>query len=101
MNTFADHVAADRRLVILRLLLEGGGTAGESVLEKGLNMLGHRVGVTRDLVRSELRYLAERDALQIEFYQDKIMIATLTRRGADCAGGNVKIDGVATPTPWG
>lgn len=97
MSTFLDHMAADRRLVILRLLIEARGEAGESVLEKGLHMLGHRAGVTRDQVRADLRYLAERDAIVIEFFQDKVMIAAITRRGADCANGHVVIDGVAQP----
>ena len=98
MKSYAEVVAADRRLVMLRLLIEARGEAGESVLEKGLGMIGHRTGVTRDVVREDLRFMAERDLVKIDFFQDKVMIATITRRGVDCAGGKVTVEGVAEPS---
>ncbi len=98
MKSYAEVVAADRRLVILRLLVEARGEAGESVLEKGLNLLGHRVGVTRDSVREDLRFLGDRDLVMVEFFQDKVMIAKITRRGVACAKGDIVVDGVAEPS---
>lgn len=98
MNSFAEHMAADRRLVLLRLLVEARGEAGESVLEKGLHLLGHRTNVTRELVREDLRFLADCDCVQIEYFQGKVMIARITRRGVDCTKGAIEIPGVAQPS---
>jgi predicted ArsR family transcriptional regulator len=97
MTGFADFLSQDRRLAILRLLVEARGSCGESVLEKGLWALGHRVGVDRDAVRADLRFLETAGCVEIEFFQDKVMVATLTRRGEACAKGNITVDGVAEP----
>lgn len=99
LDGYAEVLAADRRLALLRLLVESRGEAGESALQKGLQLLGHRVGVTRDVVRAELRELAERSCLELSYFQgDKVMIATLTNRGYDAAAGDIEVDGVAQPT---
>lgn len=97
MDGYAEVLAADRRLALLRLLVEAGGEAGESVLEKGLHMLGHRAGVDRDQVRQDLRDLEDRDCLVIEFFEDKVMIAAITRRGVSAANGVIEVKGVAKP----
>jgi hypothetical protein len=94
---YAAILAADRRLAILRLLKEGGGEAGESVLEKGLHMLGHRAGCDRDQVRADLRALEDRACLVISLFQDKYMVAKITRRGVSVAEGIVHVEGVARP----
>lgn len=98
MSGFGDFLAQDRRLVILRLLIEARGSAGESVLEKGLKALGHRIGVDRDAVRADLRFLETAGCVEVEFFQDKVMVAALTRRGEACAEGNIAVDGVAQPS---
>ena len=97
MNGYADLLRADRRLAILRLLVEAGGEAGESVLEKGLHMLGHRTGVDRDQVRRDLKDLVELDCVEVEFFQDKVMVGAITRRGVSVANGVIKVEGVAAP----
>jgi hypothetical protein len=98
LEGYAEVLAADRRLALLRLMVESGGEAAESALHKGLHLLGHRVGVTRDVVRQELRELAERSCVELSYFQgDRVMIATLTGRGADAANGDVKVQGVAAP----
>lgn len=98
MSSYAEVLAADRRLVILRLLVEARGESGESALEKGLHMLGHRTGVTRDSLRADLRWLADCDLVVTEFYQGRVMIAKITRRGVACASGHIKVEGVAEPS---
>lgn len=90
---------ADRRLVILRLLLEDGGHGNEAVLEKGLEALGHRAGMERAVVRGYLRDLEAAGCLTIDFYRDRIMVASITERGVKVARGQVVIDSVAQPTP--
>lgn len=94
---YASILAADRRLAILRLLIEAGGSTGESVLEKALHMLGHRAGVDRDQVRKDLRELETRDCVQIELFQDKVMVPTITRRGVSVAEGIIVVEGIARP----
>lgn len=96
-GSYAEILAADRKLAILRLLIEAGGECGESVLEKGLHMLGHRASVDRDQVRRDLRELADMDCLVVEFFQEKVMIAAITRRGVSVANGVIQVEGVASP----
>ena len=97
-TNFAEHLAKDRRLVILRLLVEARGEAGESALEKGLRMYGHRVGVDRDVVRAELRFLVEAECVVTQVLDDRVMVATITKRGVACAEGNIVVPGVAEPS---
>lgn len=97
MNGFAEVLNADRRLAILRLLHEANGQAGESSLEKGLHMYGFRRGVDRDQVRQDLKDLADRDCVEIEYVQDRYMIAAITRRGVSVAEGIIKVEGIAKP----
>jgi hypothetical protein len=96
---FAEHLAADRRLVILRLLVEAHGELGESSIEKGLLMYGHRAGVDRETVRADLVFLAEpeRGCLVTEIADGKVMIAAITKRGVACAEGRIYVEGVAAP----
>lgn len=99
--SYRDLVAADRRLCILRLLLEDGGHGNEGVLEKGLEALGHRAGLERAVVRGYLTDLEKVGAITVDFYRDKIMVASITERGVKVARGQVTVDGVAQPTPGG
>lgn len=97
MSDYREILSADRRLAILRLLVEAGGEAGESVLEKALHMLGHRAGVDRDQVRQDLRELETRDCVKVELFNDVVMVAAITRRGVSVAEGIISVEGVAKP----
>lgn len=97
--SYAELVAADRRLCILRLLLEDGGHGNESVLEKGLEALGHRSGLERSVVRGYLTHLETAGCVTIDYYRDKVMVASITARGVKVARGQVTVDGVAQPSP--
>ena len=97
--SYRDLVDADRRLCMLRLLLEDGGHGNESVLEKGLEALGHRAGLERAVVRDHMRFLESAGLVTIDFYRDKIMVASITERGVKVARGQVTVDGVAQPSP--
>jgi RNA-binding protein YhbY len=99
--SYRDLVNADRRLIILKLLLEDGGHGNEAVLEKGLEMLGHRAGLERAVVREYLRFLETAGLVKIEFFRDTIMVAEITERGVKAAKGQITVDGVAQPTPGG
>lgn len=97
--SYRDVIDADRRLCILRLLLEDGGHGNESVLEKGLEALGHRAGLERTVVRGYLTFLETAGLVTVDFYRDKIMVASITARGVKVAKGQVTVDGVARPSP--
>jgi hypothetical protein len=98
VSDFQKHVEADRRLVILRLLVENRGEAGESAIQAGLSMWGHRTNVTRDVVRGDLKALKDRDCVELEYVQDRFMVARITERGRDVARGAISVAGVAEPS---
>lgn len=98
MSDFQKHVEADRRLVILRLLVEARGETGESAIQAGLGMWGHRTNVTRDVVRGDLKALKEMDCIDLEYVQDRFMIARINERGRDVARGAITVAGIAEPS---
>lgn len=98
MSRYLEHLAEDRRLALLRLLEEAGGSANESVLHIGIHQLGHRRGVTRDVVCADIEWLAERHLVTVEYYQDRVVVATLTPRGLHAAHGDVTVEGVKQPS---
>lgn len=91
--SFADHLIEDRRLVLLRLLKEAGGTANDSPLHYGLQQIGHRRGLTREVVRTELEWLKQRRLVNLEMV-GTMMVATLTERGLNVAEGHERVEGV-------
>ena len=96
--SFADELAADRRLVILRALSEdvSGGTANENVLQLALRAFGHQVG--RDMVRADLEFLREHQLVtleKIDGMRTEIWIGKLLPAGEDVAYGKSRHPGVA------
>ena len=98
MTTYAEEILADRRLVMLRLLLEDEGCANDKVLEVGLRAVGHRVNVDRDYVRDQMAWLNEARCIRIEYAKDRVMVAHLTDRGAAVARGDLRVEGIARPS---
>lgn len=96
--SYAERVAADRRLALLKILVENGGAASESVIERALLDLGERLGVDRKVVRAFMRELEAKDCLLITLYQDRVMVADITKRGVAVAEGRITIDGVSKPS---
>ena len=97
MANFAELITQDIRLVMLRFLAEDTGySLNESVLQSAVEMLGHHV--SRDRIRTEMRWLEEQGLCTIEQVAG-VLVATLTGRGADCAEGRCRVDGVKTPRP--
>lgn len=95
--TYAEILAADRRLCILKLLVEGGGRSNESVLQKGLEMLGHHAGLDRAYVREQLAFLERAGCIRIEYFADRVMVAHLNERGHSVAKGVITCEGIAAP----
>jgi DNA-binding MarR family transcriptional regulator len=94
---YADHLAADRRLALLRLIAEDGGQSNDGALLTAMRMIGQRVNLDQAAVRQLLKDLAERDCVTIELARDTIMVAKITERGRMAIAGDVSIGGVASP----
>ena len=89
---------ADRRLVILRSLVDVGGEANESILNDCLDAYGHRI--SRDQVRTHINWLAEQGLVTVEMV-GSYMVARLTGRGQDAAEGRATVPGVKKPRARG
>lgn len=96
--SYSEHLAANRRLCILKLLIEECGISNESVLELALRALGHHAGVDRPYVRAQLDFLEQAGCVRIEYFKDKVMVAHLKERGTAVARGAITIDGIAKPS---
>jgi DNA-binding transcriptional ArsR family regulator len=95
--SYADHVAADVRLCILRILEEDSGyDLNEHVLSISVATFGH--SLSRDYLRGELAWLAEQGLVTVTDVSG-VHVARLTARGADAALGRARIPGVARPRP--
>lgn len=94
-NDFAAHLAEDRRLVILRVLLESSAyTANEFLLHSMVERLGHVVSTDR--IRTDLSWLQEQELVTVEAVAG-VRIAKLQIRGEDVARGRTEVPGVKRP----
>lgn len=92
---FAAHLAEDRRLVYLRVLLESAAyTTNEFLLQSMLESFGH--AVSSDRVHTDLAWLAEQGLVSVDVVAD-VHIAKLLGRGEDVARGRVMVPGVKRP----
>lgn len=95
--SYAEHLSADRRLALLQLVIEDGGTSNDGALLTAMRMIGHRQELDQSGVRQLLRELADRDCLTTEMARDTIMVVKVTERGRMAAAGNTRVGGVASP----
>lgn len=92
---FAQHLRQDQRLVLLRILSElPSYRSNSSVLVGLIEKLGHTM--TRDQVKTELRWLAEQGLLSLD-EAGSVIVATLEERGQDVAEGRARVDGIQRP----
>lgn len=95
MSDFFEHMRADRRLVLLRVLLQSPAyTGNEYMLQQMAEQLGHVVSA--DQIRTDLAWLAEQGLVALETVQG-VQIARLLGRGEDVARGRVEVPGVKKP----
>lgn len=95
--SFAEHIAADCRLIILRALAEETDhQLNETILVAVLERFGHRK--SRDYVRTQLRRLADLDAVRLT-EAGSILVATLRQAGLDHVQRRALIEGVGVPSP--
>jgi hypothetical protein len=94
---FADYVREDRRLQIL-ILLEASADYGAShyLLSHALDAYGHSVSM--DALKTDIAWLEEQGLVTCTKTDDAI-VARLTQRGLDAAGGRVVVPGVKRPKP--
>jgi len=95
--SYAENLKANRRLCILKLLIEDHGHSNESVLEMALRALGHHAGLDRSYVREQLRFLEDAGCIVVEFFKDKVMVVRITERGVAVARGSIGCEGIAAP----
>ena len=96
---FRNLVQQDRRLVILRFLLEDPGyRLNTSVLQTALESVGH--GCSRDCVDAECAWLAELGLVRLETV-GSVTVVHLTGRGEDVAAGRCAVPGIKRPRPKG
>lgn len=92
---FAQHLRQDQRLVLLRILSElPSYRSNSSVLVGLMEKLGHIM--SRDQVKTELRWLAEQGLLSLD-EAGAVLVATLNERGQDVAEGRARVDGIQRP----
>lgn len=97
MTDYAEMLAEDRRLVILRLLENSGGyRANEYLLHTALPSFGH--DVSQDRLRADLAWLEEQSLVHVD-EQGDVRVATATQRGVDVALGHARVPGVKRPRP--
>lgn len=95
MSDFFEHMRADRRLVLLRVLLQSPAyTGNEYMLQQMAEQLGHVVSA--DQIRTDLAWLAEQGLVALETVQG-VQIARLLGRGEDVARGRTEVPGVKKP----
>lgn len=93
--SYSDYLRKDVRLVLLRTLSEMPSyRANSSVLATMLDRWGHTV--TRDQVKTELRWLDEQGLLSLD-EAGSVLVATLSERGQDVSEGRAIMDGIARP----
>ena len=95
---YADFVAEDRRLVILKVLKESAGrTANCRLLQKSLCALGHDVPL--DEVIGDIDWLQSRGVVRQEIApMGDVVLASLTEAGLDHLACRRIVPGIAEPS---
>lgn len=99
-TTFAQKLAEDRRLVILRCLSEVPGySANEMVLRTALDHYGHRI--SRDVLRQDIQFLKDHTLVRVEPLHPpsggELWLLHLLPAGEDVAHGRANHYGIARP----
>ncbi len=94
---YREFAQRDLRLVLLRCLAAQPGYRGnESILQSEARAFG--LERSRDVIRNELRWLAEVGVVRIEEV-GSVIVAKLLRRGKEHVDGLTEIEGVNKPSP--
>lgn len=97
MTNYAQMLAADRRLLILKALAAAAQyTAPRRLLAAYLSSWGRKVSA--DVVSGDLAWLEEQGLLKVSDAESE-PIGTITERGLDVAAGRAACPGVRRPGP--
>ena len=96
--SYREHMAAERRLAILRLIRDGGGSANRNSLYNAAIAIGYPL-TTRDDILADIELLSERGCVTKDMFQGKILVATLTDLGRDVADGKRQVEDVRASEP--
>lgn len=100
MNDFAEFNDGHVRLAALKLLVKASNyKLNDSLLTQSVTAFG--LPCTRDQMRGHLTWMAEQRLVTNELVGSdrKIIVATITERGAEAATGAVTVPGVQRPSP--
>lgn len=98
--SFRDHLTADLRLVLLRVLeCAPSYECNSSILQMSVEDYGHNA--SRDQIHTELTWLSEQGLVTVDKPVATVLVATLTGRGLDVAKGRSSVPGVKRPGPGG
>ncbi|MBU6430488.1 MAG: ArsR family transcriptional regulator [Cyanobacteria bacterium REEB65] len=87
----------DRRLVILRLLMDYRGALNSSSLESAVRAWGHKY-IDRAMVVDDLKWLEMRATVRLEDLGSNVLEVNLTAKGERVATGDEWLTGVARPS---
>ena len=88
---------ADRRLVILRTLVEYRGALNSSALESGIRAWGHKY-IDRDMILGDCKWLEVRGLVTLEELSSTVLEITVTPKGERAADGSEWVEGIARPS---
>lgn len=97
MSRLGDGILDERRLDLLRLIVESGGQANDRTLTTAMRAIGHTQMLDQAHVRTLLGDLAARSCVSTEMVNDTILVAAVTERGRMAVAGHVSIGGIASP----
>jgi DNA-binding transcriptional ArsR family regulator len=94
---YDDFRTRDLRLTLLKSLsVQPGYRANENILQHEARSVG--IDVSRDQVRTQLRYLKEQGAVELREV-GFVMVATISLRGKEHVDGLTVLEGINTPSP--
>lgn len=97
MTDYLQHIAEHRRLSTLLLLKESPGyAANDSIIQTALKKFA--LIASRDQVKADIAWLREQGLVTAEAVEH-LVVATITQRGLDVAGGVAEVPGVKKPGP--
>lgn len=97
---YSIHFSQHLRIAILKVLNTAPSCrANSSILHSAVDELG--LTATRDMIKTELAWLAEQGLLSTVVLAGDLVVATLTERGQDVADGRTVVPGVRRPSPRG
>jgi hypothetical protein len=92
-----ERINEDRRLVILRLLVDYRGALNSSSLESAVRAWGHKY-IDRAMITDDLHWLQARGCVKLDVLGAHIVEVCLSPKGERAATGEEWITGIARPS---